>query len=50
MVWAGISADYRTDLVVFDGYVNADVYVDEVYDQSTTRGSINLYGSILQRT
>ena len=29
-MWAETRADYRTDLVVFDGYVNADVYVDEV--------------------
>ena len=30
MVWPRMSADYRTDLVVFYGYVNADVYVVEV--------------------
>ena len=30
MAWPRISADYRTYLVFFYGYVNVDVYVDEL--------------------
>ena len=42
MVWAVIRVNYRTDLVVFDGYVNADVYVDEVYDHTWFHSSENI--------